>query len=265
MESLTLYRGDYTKIDNFELRKTSKWSLLGQGIYLTNDIKIAKSYKRKGSELEFESILFNGRADNRNIAYDKAFIVFCQRQWDKNNTTAFPTGKILQNFMNKMKPVFQDLIERKAITAEYVNAPFQKEKFIRVKVKENVEDKSGYLTEFEFDKKYIDNNVVHVDINCQDVFILELIYENKLHKQNLDKSSFIQSNLRHKSIFDIINGTVTNKYLQDPWKKFRSAVIPYGVIGLEYHGGARLGGGWGHRAFSIWDEEFVNRHKVTCR
>lgn len=45
MSKLRLYRGDSTKVVKFDFNKTRKYSLVGQGIYLTNSIKIAQSYR----------------------------------------------------------------------------------------------------------------------------------------------------------------------------------------------------------------------------
>lgn len=49
MSKLRLYRGDSTKIVKFDFNKTRKYSLVGQGIYLTNSIKIAQSYREKNT------------------------------------------------------------------------------------------------------------------------------------------------------------------------------------------------------------------------
>lgn len=75
---LTLYRGDSTKIAEFDLHKTYKNCLYGQGIYLTNSLEVAHSYRTKeATESQWqEPILFVGKAANRPEAFAKAFEQF---------------------------------------------------------------------------------------------------------------------------------------------------------------------------------------------
>ncbi len=47
--TVTLYRGDSTEIERFQLEKTDDGALFGIGIYLTNDAEVAKDYTVKAS------------------------------------------------------------------------------------------------------------------------------------------------------------------------------------------------------------------------
>jgi len=47
--TVTLYRGDNSKIDRFQIAKTDEGALLGVGIYLTDSPDVAKDYTVKGS------------------------------------------------------------------------------------------------------------------------------------------------------------------------------------------------------------------------
>ena len=46
---IDLYRGDSSKIKEFNLNKTNSYSLLGKGIYLTDTKRVAETYRDKGT------------------------------------------------------------------------------------------------------------------------------------------------------------------------------------------------------------------------
>ena len=62
-DTVTLYRGDNTKIDKFDMSKTDPEALLGVGIYLTDDPSVAADYTIK--ERGDDSIVFRSKSENR--------------------------------------------------------------------------------------------------------------------------------------------------------------------------------------------------------
>lgn len=50
MSKLILYRGDATKIDEFQVKETRKSCLYGRGIYLTVDKEVANDYRVKDNQ-----------------------------------------------------------------------------------------------------------------------------------------------------------------------------------------------------------------------
>ena len=112
------------------------------------------------------------------------------------------------------------------------------------------------LLNLYFQKVSLKKKVIHVDRAIGDVGFWELMYDNDvgIGIPHVDKESYIIQNIYTK--LDLHN------LHSDTFKKVQSIVEPYGIIGFEYDGGSRLGGGYTHRAFCIWDEEFVNNHIV---
>lgn len=55
MDYLTLYRGDYTRIRKFAFHKTNRNCFVGQGIYLTDSIEIADTYRTKGADWDIDN------------------------------------------------------------------------------------------------------------------------------------------------------------------------------------------------------------------
>lgn len=300
--TLTLYRGDAEKIKEFELKKTNKFCLLGQGIYLTDNLKVANSYRTKGGGVSKHQ-LFYGPADNRTQALEMAFEKFCAVKWASENrcfsygyTRLTPAEQ--KKCEDKYRGLYRQLVEAKEITAEYTTAPvttvirggtikpsatiaWQKEldkkhkKYLKVEWEE-IPD-AGYVTKFEFAPEKFDPFVFNVDKACNDDFFWTLMYEEKLmigahYATSLEE--YIRLN-KGRKVFDAVHipppppGTrVTTKQRiarydsKAMWRKIANIIKPYGFVGYEYNGGQRLGGGYHHRAFSMWDEDFVNDHKV---
>lgn len=300
--SLTLYRGDADKIKEFEFKKTNKYCLLGQGIYLTDNLKIANTYRTKGSGITPVHQLFYGQADNRLDALKLAYPKFCGIQW-ANENKAFPYGYTRlttaeqKKYEDKYRDLYQKLIEDKEIKVEYTTAPVvtavrgrftkpsatiaaQKEleknhkKYLKVEWEE-IPD-AGYITRFEFKPEEFNPFVFNVDVACNDEFFWELMYDAKLPIGHAaaNMEEYIRANKGVKPFDAVVkrpdpNARQTMKQRiarydeKAMWRKIANIIKPYGYIGYEYNGGTRLGGGYGrHRAFSIWDEDFVNEHKV---
>lgn len=298
--TLTLYRGDADKIKEFEYKKTSKYCLLGQGIYLTDSLRIANTYRTKGTNVTPVHRLFSGYADNRNVALDLGFDKFCEVMWNKEHGYRNWWGRVSDNdkrkFMDKHRALYRKLIEDKEIVAEYTTAPVvtairgrytkpsstiaaQKEldknhkKYLKVDWEE-IPD-AGFITRFEFEASKFNPAVFHVDKACNDDFFWTLMFEEKLMIGNLAETvnEYVRLNKGMK-VFDAVNIPVdpqarltmkmriAKRDSKDTWRKIANIIRPYGFAGYEYNGGLRLGGGFNHRAFCLWDEEYVNDHKV---
>jgi len=290
--TLTLYRGDSVKIKQFEFNKTNKWCLLGQGIYLTNSLKVAQTYRTKDAGKSYMHQLFYGECDNRNEAYEKGFGGFCKVLWEKEHgwCTRYPTGTDQQKFEEKHRNKYRALIEAGEITADYTTRPVldsgfsyyrnasqriakvkeeKKKHKAYIKVVWEEDPNIGYITKFEFEENKFEPFLLNVDVACNDEFFWSLMYDGgvRIGKQGGNMEEYIRANFGRK-IFDCVaEGFVDprgkhHSHKQDAWRKIGNILRPYGTIGMEYNGGVRLGGGHTHRAFCIWDEEFVNDHKV---
>jgi hypothetical protein len=81
-ETITLYRGDSTHINKFDVSKTHESCLYGRGIYLTTDFLIAQTYQTKDAE-QFDRLwikpLFSNNAQTKIEAKEQAFIEFARR------------------------------------------------------------------------------------------------------------------------------------------------------------------------------------------
>jgi len=286
---IVLYRGDSTKIKNFEYSKTNKRCLLGQGVYLTDSLKIAASYRKKGVRSLYTkdpSILFDGEAKDRTEAFELAFPGFGKLMWEKEKDISDWWTRLNEKdkakYLESKRELYNILIESKQIVAKYsTRSPAEEvikigksassvksrikslkethKNVIKVKLMEDID--IGFLTSFEFDEKDFNSSVFNVDIPCNDVWFWELMYSSKImigkKANNIDK--YVSENIG-SSVYKAVR--TETKDVKEPWNKIKKVLQPKGYIGYEYKGGVRIGFNVKHRAFCIWNDEYVNAHKV---
>lgn len=273
MSKLILYRGDSNKIKEFKYKETNKYCLLGQGIYLTNKESVAHTYRTKGTRESNKEILFSGQSDNRATALEEGFYWYCIEKWkeDKGCMTKYPTDpKQKKKFEDPHRLEYSRLIEKGDIVASYTDVigmvQYKSQKVKRslkvVWTKPHVE--IGYVTRFEFEEDHFNKAMFHVDQPCYDTTFWTLVYNNGMFvgtpRDNL--SDYVKENTGKKVMPSTIVPGLLGRVTRPNWLKLQRLLRPLGYLGFEYDGGVRLGGGHRHRAFCVWDENFVNEHKV---
>lgn len=278
-----LYRGDSQKIENFRFNKTDKSCLVGQGIYLTDNPDVADSYRLKNipqrrrdwnlsyTDYMAEIVLTNQVYADKPTALKEALLTYAESRWREEfkticrkynwqdkTTTVDPK---FQNYLEKeCRSSFNALIEEGKISIK-VNSTMSGRQFLIVwkrgaKVKPS---QTGRVTVFEFPEKYLTNNVIRLGFphyrDHPDPLLLELAYEQKFDAKALEFDSF-----EPYRYYRYIQGF---SYADLDYRKLRLALEPFGIIGIEYPGGHHTRSDKKHRAFCIWDEVFVNQHKVT--
>ena len=251
---LTLYRGDYEKIKKFDLNKTNKNCLYGRGIYLTVDPDIAQTYRVKGSGKSYiNNVLWQGVSENRNVAAEFAFQVFAVCHVDGKNIVTGEKAKYVCSQINKeykkltpkqistAKSLWIDvreelIIERLNNYIEYnTKSTYQTgHKVIWSKRTNNI----GFVTKFKFPRYELEHNTVSMERSLRVAGIQEIFdWDNEHH-------TLIQ--LIEKNCIRIAD--------------LRKVLEPWGYLGISHMGGIR--GGKAHRVFVLWDDQYVNRHKV---
>jgi hypothetical protein len=283
-DTIKLFRGDSTKIKEFKFKETKKWCLLGQGIYLTNNERVAQSYRTKGtSKSRFGCIV---RAKTKPEAVEAALKEY-HYHYEWNNAGLFQRRRfddLKQQDLEKLKGLLSDKIEKGEITVTR-QGYFQKRDQIWDFHLEEKAPKFGYLTSFEFPEPYFTNNCINIDAVEKDPGFLELLLDCRfwdtsaapveavpnIHWSPKMKQEFIKKEKAKVRVpfyeTYIRNYSPVNSFAKiEPRALKFERIIPelkkYGIHGFEYDGGFRLGG-TRHRAFSIFDEEFVNDHKVS--
>lgn len=277
--TLILYRGDSQKIDEFRYRKTDKHCLLGKGIYLTDDIKLADTYRTKGLKLSSKiklpprasQVLFSGKASCRGEAYEKAFINFCRDQW---RVYGYPyvheKDKQYIKFCQQQRPIYNEMMQEGEILSEYQPGLWRdstRTLVVKYKNDPNPQSRYGFISEFHFDRSYFMRNVIHAEKPYIDQSFWEIMHDAgiKIGKGfDLPKELYARINQPKYSIVQAVDMVVSGTFITDRfryYKQIEEVMKEYGVLGFEYYGGTRTNGRR-HSAFCIWDEDFVNKHKV---
>lgn len=272
METIKLYRGDYAKIKEFNVSKTNKRCYVGPGIYLTNDLAVADSYRLKtgkysrvhGKHIDKTIIISSVKTENKGVAIEASFSNYFEEIWMvKYRPNMKVTNDSFEKFKKEAYRQYRFDIEENKISFErdvrdyYIDnnrsnggfkrgAPrYRKEHWINCIVQNPHFEQIGYISVFEFDRRLIDSSTVKLGmirrLGINDLFN-EIVAENSIEWERMstgDPSACLK------------NARLARKYFQ-----------PYGYIGIEYPGGTSSGGKF-HRAFCIWDEDLINQHLVS--
>lgn len=263
---LELYRGDYEKIREMDFKKTNKYCLVGQGIYLTNSKQVADTYRDKGSTDYREVFLFNDKAVNKNVAMQAAYNNFVERKWKNDfKTPIVKTSKAFIAFDKTVQAIWRVMVDREEIAVTRSYDHIAKISYFDIKIKvANV----GYLTTFRFPKAQMEAGLFNVETTQFDPKILELIWEKGLFSQTTVFSFGKKENEDRFACFEEARDYALRMGLNSlrlDHNKLMKYLKPMGYIGYEYNGGTYAGASLGkcHRAFSIWDSDFVNAHKIS--
>lgn len=268
MDFLTLYRGDYARIRKFEFGKTSSSCFVGQGIYLTDSTEVAETYREKGAP-------WDERKQTRKFEFMKAYPT--KGDFKEELFKRF----VLEVLKKKLEQVtttdryqFEDEIEKKKIIIQELSKPIGTPANHRVfnAVRQN-EAGLGFLTKFKFPRRMFNDSVLHIHrrvIDKIDVEVMELLYQRQCFASkatiNVYRSLGRQWTTKEVTLnsFDALLD-VTRQYSMQHCglnhRRARAVLEDLGYIGFEYNGGQNTGGK-SHRAFCVWDDEFVNQHKI---
>lgn len=264
---LTLYRGDAEKISRFDLSKTDKMCSFGQGVYLTDNVTVAHSYRTKGAKdtsRYYNPTLFNSSAKDRPDALNKAFLNYVDRYISNNRLGVSHCPRRAPKkhaaLSAQLREVFDQLVLDKKIVAEY-GAGYQPSGKRYLTVTQEIDGFDiGYVTEFSFLRSTFEKSIVNVSSRrIDDHLFWEILWEHKffdfgMPEDTLDR--YVSVNTKYLSLgARRLEGA-------DAWNRMRRILKPYGYRGFEYDGGVITNAAIRHRAFVLWDNDFVNDHKV---
>ena len=259
MDKIRLYRGDATAIDEFKLKKTSKYCLLGEGIYLTDSLRIASTYRVKGMnkfQCSFERSAFKGEF-NRNTVIEKVIEkyvdhIYLQTEWGyKKDREEKIKKKAARDFHEKMTA---DLIK-----IEYLG----RDTIIGREVKSRAD---GFMTTFEFFTEEFESSIIRVDGVIKDQALLDFIYDQQIIQLSVKSEIDKRNQFYGWKIDDQDKYVPTNCWSRvgnEKKMKFQKYLKSRGFKGAEYSGGIITTGYGIHRAFCVWDDKWVNYHKTN--
>lgn len=297
MGQLLLYRGDAEEIDEFQFHKTNKHCLVGQGIYLTTKVEVADSYRSKGardySKFDFDahrSYTYSVKGfGDRSGALKQFFLMFadCWRAREYGLRSKDWDVPFRRGDEERARLEYRDLIEEGQIQAKYEGSTTNRS--IRVSLRRGYFGTTGHLSAFLFDSKVFEPSMFKVEGPIRDPFFWELMWDHGIPVGQPQKSKDFYIGINSQENHTIysfrrdasawvpysVNMTSAQKHAYNVaqrgrrassklWVHVRKVIEPYGFRGFEYNGGRHLGGQGNHRAFCVWDEEFINQHRMEA-
>jgi hypothetical protein len=268
VETIRLYRGDHVKIRKFEAYKTSVHSLVGQGFYLTDNEKVAQSYRLKGSGIgSTENVLLNQEVENMNVAREMALAGYIRFQLcrDRHYKIANDPKKV-----EALKPAyrsdFERLLEDGTISIKWFQgtAGERTRRFQAIYLPDDI----GYITSFDFPRKHLESNVLNLETRTPDPGLLDVAWERGCVRKSVrmtrtrTKENFDQPLETKEQLHALVSSNGVFPAMFNCNKLKDIVQREYGIIGFEYKGGIRIGGLGTHRAFNLFDERFVNEHRT---
>lgn len=253
---ITLYRGDHTLIEKFHFTRTSRYGLYGPGIYLSDNEDIANTYRNKGARsrhplhsLQKKTLLWKGHARNRLEAYEKALPVYWALKGHSNPfgesaRVAFQAAP--RKEQEQAWKSLQERVEQGSLVAMYgTYSGSRPQREISVILHRTGEAVAGYLSTFVFARDELQAGIIRVDREVRDTLLLDICAAYGVNLEKRFGELFIPQDLPNLV-------------------KLRRATSEFGYHGFEYTGGVATSSGVWHRAFVLWDEDFVNVHRVSC-
>ena len=276
---LRLYRGDSSKIDQFEVGKTSLMNLFGQGIYLTDNKRVAGDYTSKGNQ---GNVIF--RMQGRNLTKQTVIDAYVRqkaRMTDLTGKEDFYGQDVKFSDGGQWGTIINDLRKREYETRiEIARQKWQKmsrDYEVRIKldgtgvIQKKPKHKAGAVTVFDIPEVYFEY-CLYADREVNDRVLDCLAYVLKKHGDAgtaRDMYDFVKNekwndnDLTFRQVYTSITSNSPLKYDAAVQAEFIEELQEAGYNGIEYTGGITMGGGYKHRAFVFWDENDINRFRVA--
>lgn len=288
-DTITLYRGDSYEIEEFSFEKTKRTCLVGQGIYLTNTESVANTYRSKGVRRRDWSrnihttrdvSLFSAAVANRDVAKERAFAFFCGEHGIYHRDIHDSRYK---DRVSKLRVMYNRLIGDGLIKIEYSGTRVVDSEYLK---KENVKPTGsagrantwfvrnltvtwfrpdielfGHISVFRFPKRPFNDSMFNLAATSYDRELLGMFYDAgcEFGDPYSDRDSYIRANT-----WVNWRGKRVSNFNKGHWSKMRHILEPIGYRGFEYPGGVHTGSATRHRAFCVWDDEWVNAHNVVA-
>jgi hypothetical protein len=274
---VTLYRGDSDAIQQYDVGRTDPLALFGQGIYLTDNKRVAGDYKSKGNQDQSVIWRFSGRNATKQDAIDR-YIRMQGKYLDYDgNPLSFGQqrdyGMVTVDANGVHHPHPNDV---KRIAAAH--AMWQK-MAPTIDVRKNLDGSIVFqkkqaravISVFRIPVRLIQKMIdaeAPVDDN-----LLYLVnhYLNKYNDRATarDIDAFVRNQEFEEGSRPSFRMIFTNIGPDSPLRdgevqeEMRMELLQDGHPGIVYQGGVTMGGGYKHKAYVFWDSNTINKYRVS--
>lgn len=278
-QTVTLFRGDSTTIDQFDISKTDMYALFGRGIYLTDNKRIAGDYKSKGSGGD---VLFRMRGAKskkeviqryaerlaRTIDADGNDHSSDARYWG-GNAVPYSDGGDYSVITNDLRQ--NERAQRLQHALTHIKA-LMKTYEVRVKLDGEavIQKKQGAanIAAFAVPAQMV-ASTIHADAEI-DSDVLSVITYHLKHAGDRTTAEDIEQFVREEerengqtpSFRTVFTGITRESPVHDNQEEIISDLIEMGYTGIHYLGGLSMGGGIKHNAYVFWDANAINACRI---
>lgn len=276
-----LYRGDSTKIDKFDVGKTSLFGLFGHGIYLTDNKRVAGDYVSKADKGDVIFTLSGARTKKDVLDYwlRRQAAKFDADGNDRSKEVAYWTKDVPYSDGTDWAMVLPRLEGERQARFNAAKAKWlrmSKEYEVRIKldgtgvIQRKPGKGQGVITAFFIPESYLRSTLV-ADEPIDSRVLQTITWALQKHGDGATARD-IQNHIRMReregedtSFRDVFTGITADSPLKHDMAaqvEFRDALESQGYVGINYLGGVSMGGGYKHRAYVLWDDRKVNKWRA---
>jgi len=263
-QTITLYRGDPSRYKTHSLSKGDTDALFGQGIYLTNNRRIAGDYTVKGNQ----DVIFRCSGCKTKQSVIDAFTRSQATFFDENGKSTY--------YQIALPPFVDDPIRLKRL--EYARKYWdgiKKDYEIRINIDGNSvirKKDSGHISIYKLPIDLV-NNTYNTEEEIDDDVLTALCRASRTTGNNcneiyeLVKEDEYGFKLSFRKVWtELVGGSwgrLPNQSAnsQEFQTAFRQEMKRLGYKGLSYYGGLTMGGGVKHQAYVFWDEQGLTKYR----
>lgn len=253
---ITLYRGDFEKIDEFKVRKTHKHCLWGPGVYLTANKNVAETYRTKGQWKVRNPSPVTVYAFDKIEAMEKLLKSYISERRSDRRNSLIKNGSKDSSDARVEKLLKQEFEEKLANGSLIVKRNANKTpdgKFLFT-LKDDSPMTHGWLTSFVFNESDLVRNTIQIDSVVLPEFVCEILKDPLCWKKEAAQKKFL-ANRNFKADKNLPVHPNLDHY------RFIRKLQERGIVGYRHTGGIATGSSIRHQVFVIFDEDFVNQHK----
>ena len=275
-----LYRGDSQKIKNLSTGKGDAGALFGQGIYLTDNRRVANDYMAKGNSNDV-LLRYSGSAKTTRDEVVQLFI--------RRNLAPYvdAQGNKIASFMGEELPAFVDnpeRVARLAHAAEIWKTQYEPTTEVRKQLDNTwvirKKQHGGVVSVFEIPQTLLDQ-CLNAEAECPHE-VAEVLHNNLVACGDRDTARDLWHAFEHgmpdpetgevvdegwapsfRQLWTSLNGFCPLRVDAEPQIKFRRDLKALGYRGIKYQGGMTMGGGYKHWAYVFWDDNLIRKYQIA--
>lgn len=274
---VTLYRGDSDAIQHYDVTRTDPLALFGQGIYLTDNKRVAGDYKSKGNQDRSVIWRFSGRNSTKQQAID----YFIRRLGKSLDYEGKPLGFGRELDYGMQTRDAAGVLHPHPNDVKRIAAAHQQWQQMAptIEVRKNLDggivfqkkESRAIISAFRIPVRLIQKMIdaeAPVDHKLLDTIYYYLNrYNDRATARDIE--AFVRNQEYEEGSRPSFRMIFTNIGPDSPLRdnevqeQMRMELLQAGHPGIVYQGGLTMGGGYKHKAYVFWDSNTINKYRAS--